>query len=191
MKMGDHRLLFGWRAVLGGVLAGLAPSLGGPLLMLPALALLWSLAERTRWCAVWGLSGVLWSGPHTAPVKWSRGPSCYGFGSTEEKYHQLIYGCRERGRQRDGPLDHATGKGWVKGVKGHYHDAIVVKRTRVCAMLVENLGGISKGGRAQLWALSERTKGRGAVDRTKYGSTRASLPWARMSRYSFRHLPGS
>ena len=98
----------------------------------------------------------------------------YGFGSTEEKYHQLIYGCRERGRQRDGPLDHATGKGWVKGVKGHYHDAIVVKRTRVCAMLVENLGGISKGGRAQLWALSERTKGRGAVDRTKYGSTRAS-----------------
>jgi apolipoprotein N-acyltransferase len=35
MTMGDHRLLFGWRAVLGGLLAGLAPSLGGPLLMLP------------------------------------------------------------------------------------------------------------------------------------------------------------
>ena len=57
--MGDHRLLFGWRAALGGVLAGLAPSLGGPLLMVPALALLWSLAERTRWCAVWGLLAVL------------------------------------------------------------------------------------------------------------------------------------
>lgn len=57
--MGDHRLSAGWRAVLGGVLAGLAPSLGGPLLMLPALALLWSFAERTRWCAVWGLLAVL------------------------------------------------------------------------------------------------------------------------------------
>ena len=57
--MGDHRLSAGWRAVLGGMLAGLAPSLGGPLLMLPALALLWSFAERTRWCAAWGLLAVL------------------------------------------------------------------------------------------------------------------------------------
>jgi len=57
--MGDLRLSAGWRAVIGGVLAGLAPSLGGPLLMLPALALLWSFAERTRWCAVWGLLAVL------------------------------------------------------------------------------------------------------------------------------------
>ncbi len=57
--MGDHRLAAGWRTVLGGVLAGLAPSLGGPLLMLPALALLWSFAERTRWCAAWGLFAVL------------------------------------------------------------------------------------------------------------------------------------
>ena len=71
-------------------------------------------------------------------------------------------------------LDHATGRGWVKGVKGHYHDAIVCKRTRVCAMLVEALGGIAPRGRAQLGALAQRTKGRGAVDRTKYGSTRAS-----------------
>ena len=57
--MGDLRLSAGWRAVFGGVLAGLAPSLGGPLLMLPALALLWSFAERTRWSAVWGLLAVL------------------------------------------------------------------------------------------------------------------------------------
>jgi apolipoprotein N-acyltransferase len=57
--MGDLRLSAGWRAVIGGVLAGLAPSLGGPLLMLPALTLLWSFAERTRWCAAWGLLAVL------------------------------------------------------------------------------------------------------------------------------------
>ena len=57
--MGDLRLSAGWRALIGGVLAGLAPSLGGPLLMLPALTLLWSFAERTRWCAAWGLLAVL------------------------------------------------------------------------------------------------------------------------------------
>ena len=62
----------------------------------------------------------------------------------------------------------------MKGVAGHYHDAIVAKRTRVCAMLVEALGGIGQRGRAQLRRLAERAKGRGATDRTKYGSTRSS-----------------
>ena len=33
----------------------------------------------------------------------------YGFGSTEEKYRVLTLGCKERGRQRDGPLNHGTG----------------------------------------------------------------------------------
>ena len=98
----------------------------------------------------------------------------YGFGSTEEEYDAMCYGCRERGRQRDGPLDHDTGKGWVKGKKGHYDDAIVRKRTRLCVMLVENTGGITLRGRRQLGVLSERAKGRGATDRTKYGSTRGS-----------------
>ena len=49
--MGNHQLQAGSRALLGGVLAGVAPSLGGPLLMVPALALLLSLihiSEPTR-----------------------------------------------------------------------------------------------------------------------------------------------
>lgn len=33
---------------------------------------------------------------------------CYGFGSTgEEKYRVMILGAKGRGRQRDGPFDHA------------------------------------------------------------------------------------
>ena len=48
------------------------------------------------------------------------------------------------------------------------------KRTRLCVMLVENTGGITLRGRKQLGVLSERAKGRGATDRTKYGSTRGS-----------------
>ena len=27
---------------------------------------------------------------------------------------EVVVGCKERGRQVDGPLDHSTGKGWVK-----------------------------------------------------------------------------
>ena len=38
----------------------------------------------------------------------------YGFGNTKEKYHVKVFGCKERGRPRDGPFDHSTGKGWVK-----------------------------------------------------------------------------
>ena len=59
--MGNHQLQAGSRVLLGGVLAGVAPSLGGPLLMVPALALLWSVAERPRWSAGWGLLAVLTS----------------------------------------------------------------------------------------------------------------------------------
>ena len=57
--MGNHQLRAGSRALVGGVLAGVAPSLGGPLLMVPALALLWSVAERPRWSSGWGLLAVL------------------------------------------------------------------------------------------------------------------------------------
>ena len=38
----------------------------------------------------------------------------YGFGNTLDKALPAVVGCKERGRQVDGPLDHSTGKGWVK-----------------------------------------------------------------------------
>ena len=59
MTMGNPRLPGGWRCVIGGVLAGLAPNAGGPLLMVPALALLWSVLESRRACAVWAGLAVL------------------------------------------------------------------------------------------------------------------------------------
>ena len=57
--MGDLRSQPLLRSVLGGVLAGLAPGAAGPLAMLPALALLWSLTDRPRDAAFWGLFAVL------------------------------------------------------------------------------------------------------------------------------------
>jgi len=57
--MGDVRSQVLLRGLLGGVLAGVAPAFAGPLLMVPALALLWSVATRPRVAAVWGLLAVL------------------------------------------------------------------------------------------------------------------------------------
>ena len=34
-----------------------------------------------------------------------------GFGSTEEEERVRILGCQERGLPRQGPMDHASGKG--------------------------------------------------------------------------------
>ena len=62
----------------------------------------------------------------------------------------------------------------MKRAVGHYDDAIYKKRSRVCCFLVEALGGISRQGRKQLGVLAERTKGKHATDRTKYGSARDS-----------------
>ena len=47
------------RAIVGGALAGLAPGEFGPLLLIPALSLLWSVADRSRLSALWGLVAVL------------------------------------------------------------------------------------------------------------------------------------
>ena len=57
--MGDVRSQVLLRGLLGGVLAGAAPAFAGPLLMVPALALLWSVATRPRVAALWGLLAVL------------------------------------------------------------------------------------------------------------------------------------
>lgn len=57
--MGDVRSQALFRGLLGGVLAGLAPAAAGPLLMVPALALLWSVATRPRPAVLWGLLAVL------------------------------------------------------------------------------------------------------------------------------------
>ena len=57
--MGNVRSQVLLRGLLGGVLAGAAPAFAGPLLMVPALALLWSVATRPRVASLWGLLAVL------------------------------------------------------------------------------------------------------------------------------------
>ena len=85
-----------------------------------------------------------------------------------------ILGCRGRGRHRDGAFNHKTGRGYVEAAKGAYHDAIFVKKTRVIPMIVESFGGIVPHARAHAGYLASRARGKGARDRTKYGSSRTS-----------------
>ena len=98
----------------------------------------------------------------------------HGFGSTYEEYHKTVYGLKQRGSPRDPPFNHKTGKGYVAPHKGHYNDALYVKKLRVVMLLVEALGGIAPPARAHIAKLARRSEGRGATDRTIYGRTRIS-----------------
>ena len=98
----------------------------------------------------------------------------YGFGNTEEKYRVQVYGCKERGRPRDGPLDHATGKGWVKKVEGEYDDCLKTGKGICRIVLIEAQGGVSPHTRASVRLQARRASAKGAIDRTRYGRARAS-----------------
>ncbi|EOD28482.1 hypothetical protein EMIHUDRAFT_204370 [Emiliania huxleyi CCMP1516] len=66
--------------------------------------------------------------------------------------HFVVLGCKERGHKSQGPLVHATGKGWVKGHKGQYYDAL----HRIIFNFAKEVGSPS------------------AVDRTDYGTASGS-----------------
>ena len=98
----------------------------------------------------------------------------FGFGSTYERATRAVHGVRERGKRAQGPLNHWTGKGWVKEHKGDYYDAIHVKHLLVVLMLVETFGGIAPCLCQALGAFARRAHGVNKVDRTKYGNARRS-----------------
>ena len=96
----------------------------------------------------------------------------YGFGNTEEPCRVANLGCKPRGRQSDGPFDHNTGKGWVKGKQGEYHDALFNKNNRVEIVLHENLGGGFSPPAAQKMRRNGRKAKDHGVDRTPYQGDR-------------------
>ena len=95
----------------------------------------------------------------------------YALGNTEERYRVKILGAKSRGRPGTAPLDHATGLGWVKGVKGDYDDALRVKRGLVIPVIIETRGGLSRHARARVSQLAARVAGANARDGTKYGKS--------------------
>ena len=113
----------------------------------------------------------------------------YGFGNTLDKALTGVVGCKERGRQVDGPLDHSTGKGWVKDhaygkgwvktdtgwkwMGAQYYDAKWVKKAITRLVLVETLGGIAPPTKQFLHVFAKEAAGIN-TDRTVYGAASAS-----------------
>ena len=93
-----------------------------------------------------------------------------GFGNTDEYYRVKVLGTKQRGQPTDSPLDHATGKGYVREFKGQYYDAFLVKKALVVVFLIEaGSGGICPQGAKSINYLHERAKG--ARDGTRYGTS--------------------
>jgi hypothetical protein len=95
------------------------------------------------------------------------------FGNTAEQYRLLAFGCAARGVPEQGPMGHQDGEGWVDQSLGDYADALS-RRTKVCLVLVESLGGIYHANKRQLHTFSKRASGTLAVDRTRYGRASSS-----------------
>ena len=98
----------------------------------------------------------------------------FGFGNTEEKLRIDCLGCKPRGRPMDPPFSSTTGRGFIKGSRGYYHDALVNKGNRVIVWVVESTGGICPQGMSRLRRNARFAKSPGARDGTKYGLSRSS-----------------
>ena len=80
-------------------------------------------------------------------------------------------GCDERGHPSQGPLNHRTGRGWVRGRRGLYHDAIHNKRSTVDLVLHETIGGgFSPPAVAKIHRYARLAAS--GVDRTRYTAKR-------------------
>ena len=98
----------------------------------------------------------------------------FGFGSTLDQTLLKVLGCKERGHKSQGPLVHATGKGWVKEHKGQYYDALHVKNGIVKICLVESQGGIAPPTKRIIFNFAKEVGSPSAVDRTDYGTASGS-----------------
>ena len=77
---------------------------------------------------------------------------------------------------RAATFNHKTGKGYVKGKKGDYHDALFVKRNRVDLLLHEDLGGgFSPPAAHKIRRLGRKSREH-EVDRTPYTRATARSP---------------
>ena len=82
--------------------------------------------------------------------------------------------CASLGHKSQGPLVHATGKGWVKEHKGQYYDALHVKNGIVKICLVESQGGIAPPTKRIIHNFAKEVGSPSAVDRTDYGTASGS-----------------
>ena len=86
---------------------------------------------------------------------------------------RMILGTDERGKPTDPPLNHATGKGYVKEQRGDYYDAIKNKNNMVLPLIVETTGGFARHASRCLAFAARRAKDKKrGRDSTRYSATR-------------------
>ena len=85
-----------------------------------------------------------------------------------------MLGLAGRGAQADGPLNRATGAGWVKARTNHDYADAHSKQIGVTLLLLENTGAIGPELDRILQSLGRLSTAPGAQDSTVYGLSRAS-----------------
>ena len=94
----------------------------------------------------------------------------FAFGNSEDKVRVECLGRKQRGRVGDPPFNHNTGKGYIEGVKGYYHDALVNKKNKVNVLLHNTFGGFSPPAASKIRRMG--TTAKGGTDRTRYADRR-------------------
>ena len=97
----------------------------------------------------------------------------YAAGNTEEPYRIKVLGVRKKGRRRDGPFVHSTGRGYVAAADGQYAGPLA-EHARVSVAIVESTGALTPRTVRLVAYQSSRTKGKHARDGTRYGTLRSS-----------------
>ena len=98
----------------------------------------------------------------------------FGLGNVEEQYRAMVLGVKGRGRQSDGPLNHWTGKGWVKSKDGQYTPALRRRKFVLPVIVERGFSGKDNHTKAHIRKLGDTAAGAGATDRTAYGRHRGS-----------------
>ena len=98
----------------------------------------------------------------------------FGLGNVEEQYRAMVLGVEGRGRQGDGPLDHWTGKGWVKPKVGQYTPALRRRKFVLPVIVERGFSGKDNHTKRHIRKLGDMAVGAGATDRTAYGRHRGS-----------------
>ena len=86
---------------------------------------------------------------------------------------RAVLSCPRRKLDCEGPLDHTTGRGWVKKHVGKY-DVPLRLGCNVTAFIVETSGAIEERALKYVSYLTRRTRGAHARDGTAYGRSRVS-----------------
>jgi hypothetical protein len=97
----------------------------------------------------------------------------FALGNTEESLRALTLGLAERGAPGT-RYDRRSGDGWVAGTTDHHYADALSHGRPVTLLASESSGAISTAFDLALRILDRQSRARGAIDATRYGTSRAS-----------------